>query len=240
MMLRNETYNAMLFPPPLCYFLPAMLFPPRYAIPSPLCFFLPAMLFPSCYAIPLCYAISSHYTLCRCYSHIITTSQYGYFVMSYTKTSQYIRNFSIVNSRKPPFEKLRSLQSALLGRNDYTDQPRTPHRRAQRDRQDRRDFSGGSQFRQLSRSCSPHRSAPSRVFSKRRTSPPPYHQANSSFHSPSRQPYFFGRAQTPRVPQSAPYAWDETSAKSANAAQKTSGTAQRSGVERTSKGGLLL
>src|ERR1700678_490827 len=204
-----------------------MLFPPRYAISFllryslMLCYFLPLyplpMLLPYYYNFPI-------WLLCDVL-HQNLTIHTKFFYCKLTET---------------PFEKLRSLQSALSGRNDYTDQPRTPHRRAQRDRQDRRDFSGGSQFRQPSRSRSPHRSAPSRVFSKHRTSPPPHHQASSSFHSPSRQPYFFGRAQTPRVPQSAPYAWDETSAKSANAAQKTSGTAQRSGVERTSKGGLLL
>ena len=46
---------------------------------------------------------------------------------------------------------------------------------------------------------------------------------------------FFSQAQAPKVHQFAPYAWDETSAKSANAAQKTSGTAQKSGVEKTTK-----
>ena len=46
---------------------------------------------------------------------------------------------------------------------------------------------------------------------------------------------FFSQAQAPKVHRSAPYVWDETSAKSANAAQKTSGTVQKSGVEKTTK-----
>ena len=46
---------------------------------------------------------------------------------------------------------------------------------------------------------------------------------------------FFSQAQAPKVHRSAPYVWDETSAKSANAAQKTSGTVQKSGVEKTNK-----
>ena len=239
MMLRNETYNAMLSPPLLCYFLPAMLFPPRYAIPSPLCFFLPAMLFPSCYAIPLCYAISSHYTLCRCYSHIITTSQYGYFVMSYTKTSQYIRNFSIVNSRKPPLKSYDHYKVPY--RVGMITQISHALRIVEPSVTDR--IEGIS----VAAASSGNRLGPVPPTGQHRlefspsVEPRPPHTTKPVLRSiPHPDSPFFGRAQTPRVPQSAPYAWDETSAKSANAAQKPFGTAQRSGVERTSKGGLLL
>src|SRR6202522_1546292 len=175
---------------------PAMLFPPRYAISSLLCYSLPAMLFPPCYAI----SFLLRYSLMLCYFlplyPLPMLLPYYYNFPIWLLCDVLHQNLTIHTKffyckfTETPFEKLRSLQSALSGRNDYTDQPRTPHRRAQRDRQDRRDFSGGSQFRQSSRSRSPHPSAPSRVFSKRRTSPPPHHQASSSFHSPSRQPFF--------------------------------------------------
>jgi hypothetical protein len=124
--------------------------------------------------------------------------------------------------------------------NDYTDQPCTSRHRAQRDRQDTREFSGSGQFRQLSRSRSPHRSAPSRTFSKRRTFPPPIPPSQFFVPFPIPTALFFSQAQTPKVPQSTLCAWDEMSAKSASAAQKTFGTAQKSGVERTSKEGSSL
>src|ERR1700678_2266798 len=216
-------------------FLPAMLFPPRYAIPSPLCYSLPAMLFPPCYAI----FFLLRYFLMLCYFlplyPLPMLLPYYYDFPIWLLCDVLHQNLTIHTKifycklTETPFEKLRSLQSALSGRNDYTDQPRTPRRRAQHDRQDRREFSGSGQFKQSLRSRSPHQPAPSRTFSKRRASPP--HTTKLILRLiPCPNSTFFSQAQTPKVPQSAPCAWDEMSVNSASAIQKTFGTAPKSGV----------
>lgn len=87
------------------------------------------------------------------------------------------------------YPKLRALHSALSGSNNYPEQSRTPRRRPNRDRHDRRDFSG-NQPRQHSRSRSPRRSPYTKHPSQRRSSPPPYQQSNSSSQSPSKRSFF--------------------------------------------------
>jgi hypothetical protein len=69
--------------------------------------------------------------------------------------------------------------------------------------------------------------------------PPPL--TLSLVHLPTRHPnnLFFNLVQTPRVPRSAPYAWDKTSAKSADVVLKISRMDPRPDAGRTTKDNSL-
>jgi hypothetical protein len=132
------------------------------------------------------------------------------------------------------YPKIRSLQNTLSGRNDYPDNPHTPHHCANHDKSDRREFSGSRQFRHSSRSHSPHHPLSSKSFP--RCKPLPHLITSPVFPlicHPNNN--FFSLVQTPEAPWSVLYIWGKMPVRSASVVQKTFGMAQRSGVERTTR-----